>query len=250
MQARVSLTRQAKGPVQLAVHQVATFQPGEATLNDLPVVITKVSPPCGLTNRVFLQQSLPGLPVNCVLHQKQSCTTVPEIDVAFQQFWEPFWSRDQDASEHQWREAEELILHKAPNLPAISLPWQDLDAWEFTIARTNAKSAPGTCGWRYSELKLLPKPAIQHLAKLFQQVIETAGFTASFMTARTVLLAKVEQPQHIGHGRPITILSTLVRLFSKFAADRILAQWASVKICAQPQAPSLIVIHVTWLYSC
>ena len=78
--------------------------------------------------------------------------------------------------------------------------------WEFTIARTNAKSAPGTCGWRYSELKLLPRPAIQHLAKLFQQVIETAGFTANFMTARTVLLAKVEQPQHIGHGRPITCL--------------------------------------------
>ena len=73
----------------------------------------------------------------------------------------------------------------------------------------------------------MPRPAIQHLAKLFQQVIELAGFTANFMTARTVLLAKVEQPQHIGHGRPIAILSTLVRLFSKFAADRILAQWAS-----------------------
>ena len=196
-------------------------------LDDLPVVIDKVFPTCGLTTRVVLQQPPPNLPANCVLHQKQSCTTVPEIDVAFQHFWAPFWSRDQDASEQQWKEAEEIILHKAPHLPAVSLPWHDLDAWELTIARTNAKSAPGTCGWRYSELKLLPRPAIQHLARLFQQVIELAGFTANFMTARTVLLAKVEQPQHIGHGRPITILSSLVRLFSKFAADRILALRAS-----------------------
>ena len=46
------------------------------------------------------------------------------------------------------------------------------------------------------------------------------------MVAKTVLLAKNDQPQSIADGRPITILATLTRLASKILADQLLRQLA------------------------
>ena len=43
-----------------------------------------------------------------------------------------------------------------------------------------------------------------------------------------ILFPKVDKPESINHGRPITILCTLYRLAAKVVFDQVVTQWASV----------------------
>ena len=41
-------------------------------------------------------------------------------------------------------------------MPVAEIPWESPTAWEDVISRTQSGSAPGSDGWRYQELKILP----------------------------------------------------------------------------------------------
>lgn len=58
------------------------------------------------------------------------------------------------------------------------------------------------------------------------QSLWNTGMTANHMHARTVLQAKIEKVKHMGHCRPITILSQINGLISKIVAYQILLWWS------------------------
>ena len=103
----------------------------------------------------------------------------------------------------------------------IEISLFDPKIWSQTIRALKNNKAHGVCGWRNEEFKLLPYQAICHLAQAFR-VIVNHGFSANLLQARTILLAKNNDPQGIHHTRPITIMGSLIRLISKIMADQVL----------------------------
>ena len=101
----------------------------------------------------------------------------------------------------------------------------DPDLWYRTVQKLKPNKSTGYDGWSAEDLQLLPYSAIVHLCQISQRLWD-GGFSVPYMQARTVLLAKIESVQHMGHCRPITILGQLYRLTTKLIADQILRRWA------------------------
>ena len=80
--------------------------------------------------------------------------------------------------------------------------------------------AIGVCGWSYEEFRKLPDVALEDLAMICARCWHM-GLPASMMQPRVALLAKVDHPTSMNHGRPITIMSCIYRLTSKIVYDQV-----------------------------
>ena len=169
------------------------------------------------------------LPSRACICQKYFAMTPTEVSDAFETYWTPFWNRDeiQDLLDDTNWETINDIIEKVPELPPINVVLDDVAVWEQTIAKLKPGKAAGYDGWYADDLKLLPKQAIHHLCQIASKGWQD-GFNSHFMQARTILLAKTEKVEHMGHTRPITILGQIYRLMTKIAADQILNQWAYI----------------------
>ena len=170
------------------------------------------------------------LPSQGLLVQHRITTTPHELFDEFAKFWKPFWLRDQPHEQFQDESWQSFLDEmNAANLPNLSLQVRidDVDLWIKAIRKLKNNKSEGVCGWRHEELKSLPITAIKHLCAIFTRVWPI-GLTCDLMQARTILLSKVDKPENINHGRPITILCTLYRLAAKVVFDQVVTQWASV----------------------
>ena len=170
-----------------------------------------------------------ALPSRAYICQKYFAMTPTEVSDAFETYWTPFWNRDevQDLLDDTNWETINDIIEKVPELPPINVVLDDVAIWEQSIAKLKSGKAAGYDGWYADDLKLLPKQAIHHLCQITSKGWQD-GFNSQFMQARTILLAKTEKVEHMGHTRPITILGQIYRLMTKIAADQILNQWAHI----------------------
>jgi len=167
------------------------------------------------------------IPTYGCISQESFAMTPDEVGDAFHQFWAPFWNRDSISdlqSDDPWNDILD-ILDSIPPMPEFQVKLDDYDLWYQTVHKLKSHKAIGYDGWSAEDLKQLPKIAIRHLAMVCQKLWKK-GFDEDFMQARTVLLSKVEQVQHMGHTRPITILGQIYRLITKIIADQILLNWS------------------------
>ncbi|CAE7513200.1 hypothetical protein AK812_SmicGene15941 [Symbiodinium microadriaticum] len=88
-----------------------------------------------------------------------------------------------------------------------------------------SSTSTGVCGWSSTDLKLLSVEAVEVLAHIFHQAV-TCGLPDHILRARICVLAKVLAPETMGQSRPITVFSTLYRLWSSVMARQVLAEWA------------------------
>ena len=170
------------------------------------------------------------IPSKGILKQKCITKIADEVFEQFTKYWTPFWLRDQTEEQFQndsWTEF--LTEMDTCNLPDIALEVDisDPQKWKDAIKGLKPKKSEGVCGWRHEELQSLPFEAIRHLSEIFTK-IWPLGLPKTLMQARTILLAKVDKPEAMHHGRPITILSTLYRLASKIVFDQVISQWARI----------------------
>ena len=151
-----------------------------------------------------------------------------EVDKAFHDFWSPFWNRDKVsalASDDEWHDILEILDGLGEQDDIMEIKLDDPEIWYKTIHKLKPNKSTGYDGWTAEDLQILPYSAVKHLCQISQK-LWTKGFSVPFMQARTVLLAKIECVQHMGHCRPITILGQLYRLTTKIIADQILGKWA------------------------
>ncbi len=218
---KASLCRSSKDKTCCQVDPQHRLQiPGKAKFGEAQVVLKDDSR--GIITFQILEGNVPS---RGLITQKQFALTPNEISDQFRKFWQPYWIRE--SSIEQWDDFVE-------ELESIPLPRYDLQVilddpaiWHATIKSLKNGKAFGVCGWRHEELKLLPYAAIEHLVMAFK-VIFQKGLSANMMKARTVLLAKIPEPLGMQHTRPITILSTIVRLVSKICANQLLSQLGQV----------------------
>ena len=220
------LCRSSKGNVTLRLQHMVHFGIHQKAFFGEAVVLIKNQRDCCIDISI-----LEGvLPSQGLLRQSRITSTPNELFNEFAKFWKPFWLRDKPNEQFQddsWQSFRQEMLEA--NMPKLSLQIQidNVELWKNAIAKLKPKKSEGICGWRHEELQSLPDSAVQHLCRIFTK-LWPIGLSCDMMQARTILLSKVDKPESINHGRPITILCTLYRLAAKVVFDQVVNQWAKV----------------------
>eukprot|EP00438_Fugacium_kawagutii_P026178 Skav220536 [mRNA] locus=scaffold1629:218190:228022:+ [translate_table: standard] len=134
-------------------------------------------------------------------------------------YWKQFWLRDEP-----WQSVDSLpaipddsfVKRLRTFLPDIDWNgWENphtLQNWRRAIKQLRSDSAPGVDGFAFFELKQLPDEVLQ----LLVDYVNTLDFFPDWeMIARTVPLAKKQSNLQAKDSRPITILGSIYRIWSK-----------------------------------
>ena len=135
--------------------------------------------------------------------------TVENLTSAIDDYWKPIWSRDNsfhDWPSEDWDAADHILDELAIDSPEIEIKWHDIDQWISIIKTLPNNKARGADGWSFEEFKLLPRPALQHLACLMERVQQDGQWPGAAMQAKLILLPKSKDANSIGDTRPITVL--------------------------------------------
>ena len=169
------------------------------------------------------------LPAKATLQQYSCASTARELHRAFIEFWSPIWHRDKGPARDQeayWDAFLSALPPPPPEVATFELDIRDIALWRQQQRCLKNGKATGYCGFSPEELKCLPPPALQDLADLFALSAEY-GFPRHLAKATVHVLAKVDSPQHIGQGRPITVYATIYRFWASVMAKAILRHWAT-----------------------
>ena len=181
--------------------------------------------------KVFFKPKAGSVPSRGLLKVMYTAVTANEIGDEFGNFWTKMWLRDTQAEQFSgdnWSQFDELLSGiNFPAMPEIEIPWQNMRLWMHLIKTLPAGKAVGPCGWSNDELKLLPECCIRDLVQIFSRV-SAVGFGPGMMAAKTILLSKIPVPLSMHHARPITILSSLYRLFGKFIFKVVAGAWKDI----------------------
>ena len=147
------LLRCNKGLAKLSCGQAHKFRIGvQATFGSCRVLVVERS------YEILSVQTVSGfLPVSDNLVQHVSAVQTAEIDQFFHDHWYPLWNRDCEQPRTYWHEACEFANGLNTRMPVAVIPWESPTAWEEVISRTKSGSVSGSDGWRYQELKVLPR---------------------------------------------------------------------------------------------
>ena len=188
------------------------------------------------------------LPQQATLQQDTDASAPLELHKAFVEYWSPIWLRDPAKSSlSDWESFMESLPPSPEASRSFELDMEDLSLWKEQIQGLKPGRAVGCCGFSTEELKWLPDTPLADLVQLFSLACKYGCPTS--LTGGTVhTLAKVDNPTCMGHGRPITVLSTIYRLWSSVAARAILRKWASwlpISVCGSiPNRSSRDVAYV------
>ena len=80
-------------------------------------------------------------------------------------------------------------------------------------------------GWSNYELKLLSEGDVEILAALYNSILQTGVWPDQLCHGLVTLLAKIDNPETPKHGRPVTILPVLYRLFGKIMSKKVFTHW-------------------------
>lgn len=134
--------------------------------------------------------------------------------------WNMYLQRDD--SDDSW-DAAERLLPMIPQCPPIEVPPFQVDLWKRIQSKTSVKSARGACGFSVRELRCIPSWLLLLLFSVFQTIESTGVWPQIWVLAFTILLPKTDNPSNALDLRPITILSRVYRLWSRYKAIAIIS---------------------------
>jgi hypothetical protein len=160
------------------------------------------------------------LPAGGTLHVDYTAIAPKEIGGEFEQFWSKMWLRDTRAEQFEltpWESFDELLQDvDLPVIPEIAYPIDDINLWMHLVKSLPPAEAVGPCGWSNDELKALPECCIRDFVNIFWRGHESWFWTRYDGGEDKFFCQKNPVPLSMHHARPITILSSLYRLFGKF----------------------------------
>ena len=151
--------------------------------------------------------------------------TQSDINIIFSKLWEywnQFWKRDEGGEDYVAEHDDYLCSLKSflPQIPPFpEFCENDINLWKEAIRRSKQRSAPGSDGVTFEELKLLPDSFVQALADVLTKI---EHFPEELMWAKTVPLPKTCGIPKASESRPITILPTCYRLWARVTCAPVL----------------------------
>ncbi|CAE7242092.1 unnamed protein product [Symbiodinium sp. CCMP2592] len=207
-------------PREFVVPEHALYVHGSAELDGVPCQVLEAG-----DRYVRLQGT--ALPDQIQLSQSYTACTAPELHAAFRSFWAPLWQRDSGAASSDlssWPDFQ-AVLARSTLSPDAGIDIQcSPQQWRDAIKRMPARKSTGICGWAPSDLKLLSDEALSVLSAVFTAAVRH-GLPQHILRARVCVLAKVLCPDHIKQSRPITIFSTLYRVWASIVTRSLLHSW-------------------------
>ena len=149
--------------------------------------------------------------------QKAWCSDLKWVFEQLRDFWSSFWSHSRPVDPAQ----TQYLVDALPELPPFD-PQITRDDVATAIQQLQLGKARGLDGFSNFELHCLHDQDMCLLAAVFNSIMATGQWPDELCDGVVALTAKVEQPQVPKDGRPITILSTIFRLFGKIFSRKIL----------------------------
>ena len=168
-----------------------------------------------------------SLPTAGQIQQHYVACTAEELHSAFADFWGPLWQRDGGSAQSSltcWPQLRSIVEASGVALPSVEVRIHDPALWQAAINRMSRHKATGICGWAPSDLKLLPPEAVDLLSLLFERA-QKYGLPEHILRTKVSVLAKVFCPTGIHQSRPITVFSTLYRIWASVATRQLLQAW-------------------------
>ena len=168
-------------------------------------------------------------PPSCRITQKTQAVTCEELHREFVEYWASIWWRDSRAESTEigcWPAFLERLPPRPPEAGEVVLSLMEVSVWEDALRRLRPHRATGYDGFSPAELKGLTGRMLEDMIYLFDQVVQL-GFPTHLARSRVHVLSKTDCPQSFSDGRPITIYSTMYRLWTSLIARSILQQWSA-----------------------
>ena len=169
------------------------------------------------------------LPKQVEIWQEQMECKPQGISNALIDFWANFWCRDSVSEERdieQWPHFQNVLRGQVSPCEEVPINMSEVGAWVHAARHLPKNKATGVCGWRNSDLRLLPETALADLATILNSP-NLQGFPAELMQARVAVLGKVPCPTLPSQSRPITIMSNLYRLWARVFCQQVIKVWSA-----------------------
>ena len=186
--------------------------PGYATAGGCSALVSKVR-----GHTVTLADTLKSEMIVSTVTQATWSARPSYVAEQIRQYWCQFWFSKKTPDLDFVKAHLDLLPHLPPFDPVIS-------AAELHWAARNLKmgKARGLDGFSNAELKSLSPDLFSMLLSLLNHLTSSVTWPANLCQASMAFLAKTLQPDKPADGRPITILSTLYRLWSKIVARKMM----------------------------
>ena len=134
-----------------------------------------------------------------------------------ERFWDAFWNS------HPTVDLQEVteILATLPQIPPFDAEISEKEVKQG-LAKLNPVKARGPDQWSNEELRRLPPDCTLALVDLFNAVTRYGRWPSSLLHATVSMLSKTLDSFELSQTRPITILSTIYRLWSKIMSRKFL----------------------------
>ena len=135
--------------------------------------------------------------------------------------WSELWQNPESSDDDKSQVAEFITaLDDCPSCPYKPF---SIDNWKQMMRGVKCRSARGACGFSMMDVKRMPNVLLEWLFCIYKAVEDGMGWPKRLTLARVAMLAKpgesVNKPLGI---RPITILSVLYRLWSRYRSLQVL----------------------------
>jgi len=163
-------------------------------------------------------------PVKCksmndlVLAQPKRETDAKQMQTMVCDAWNQFWQ----APDVVTPEAEEFVrgMSDCPSCPYMDF---QVDTWRRCIKGVKVKSARGACGFSMRDMQLMPNQLVEWLFMLYRAIEAGMPWPSRLTLARVTMLAKPGEDNHRPTSvRPITIVSVIYRLWSRFRSLQVI----------------------------
>eukprot|EP00435_Cladocopium_sp_Y103_P008022 s1291_g2.t1 len=168
---------------------------------------------------VITLRSLPShVEVGDVLQCHQYYSTTDQLQQALLELWQPRWQRASQIGSEQWDRITGFIQ---AYMPPVDFPEPELncDQWHTALSRFPPRPARGVDGIDVQDLKHLPETITTNLLQMLKSIDgERCHWPDQLLYGTVLSLSKQDQAHLPTHYRPVVILGTVYRTWSRMCA--------------------------------
>ena len=195
---------------------------GYIKIQDQDANIIQISP-----TKITLDRNIKWRSTDTVISQEDFTMDPHTMHQKLFQAWAPYFCRDDHAEEpEQWDEAL-AFLDSIQNFPTMCLQPITGNELYFAVKQTKLASSRGGDGFSTLDLRRLPMPLWNLMAKIFTCIEHHHSWPEAWTLAKTLCLPKTSQPKTPLDIRPITVMSKMYRIWGKIRGGQVTLHLAS-----------------------
>ena len=140
------------------------------------------------------------------------CDPPDRIDEEFRKAWLPYFCRSEQ-KEASLEEFNEEVVGSLPMLPEVDMPPLTGDDL-FQVVRCKTATAGSLDGWGWRELKSLPVPWFDDLARIFAKVEELGVWPEGLLDPYIAMILKVGGDSTPLGQRPLSVIPVVYRVWA------------------------------------